>query len=118
MQPTTYAGAIMHGIVSPLSFYLYTRKPQWVRLCVFVVPAFFLVDNVIVYRQLFVAFWDIEIACVYLFWLLGYDKQMVVQKVLLYSLPLITFGQMYWPICPRTGHITKFIFDVVKSVLP
>ena len=43
---------------------------------------------------------------------------MVVQKVLLYSLPLITFSQMYWPICPRTGHITKLIFDVVKALLP
>jgi hypothetical protein len=117
-QPTTYAGAIVHGIVSPMSFYFYTRESRWIRLGVFLVPGLFLIDNIYVYRQWFVAFWDVEIICVYLFWLLDYDESWVVQKVLLFSLPLITFCQMYWPICPRTGYATKFVFDVVKSVLP
>jgi hypothetical protein len=117
-QPTTYAGAIMHGIICPLSFYFYTRESRWARLGVFLVPGIFLIDNIYVYRQWFVAFWDVEIICVYLFWLLGYDKSWVVQKVLLFSLPLITFCQMHWPICPRTGYVTQFVFDVVKSILP
>lgn len=117
-QPTTYAGAIMHGIVSPISFYFYTRRSKWLRLGVFLVPGAFLIDNIYVYRQWFVAFWDVEIICVYLFWLLDFDESWVVQKVLLFSLPLITFCQMFWPICPRTGYATKFVFDLVKSILP
>ena len=117
-QPTTYAGAIAHGIMGPTSFYLYTRRSRWARLAVFLVPGLFLIDNIYVYRQWFVAFWDVEIICVYLFWLLGYDKSWVVQKVLLFSLPLITFCQMHWPICPRTGYGTKYLFDLVRSILP
>ena len=113
----TYAGAILHGVVSLISFFLYTRKSVWIRLGVFAVPFAFLVDNVLVYRQWFVAFWDVEILCVYLFWMLGFDKQMVVQKVLLFSLPLITFLQMHWPICPTKGYLVHFVFDFVKSLL-
>jgi len=117
-QPTTYAGAIAHGIMGPTSYWFYTRRSRWARLLVFLVPGAFLIDNIYVYRQWFVAFWDVEIIGVYLFWLLGWDKSWAVQKVLLFSLPLITFCQMYWPICPRTGYGTKALFDLVRSILP
>ncbi len=113
----TYAGAILHGIVSPVSFYLYTRKPMWIRLGVFFVPGAFLLDNMILYKQWFVAFWDVEILCVYLFWMLGFDKQTVVQKVLLFSLPVITFLQMYWPICPTKGYLVDAVFNFLRSLL-
>jgi len=106
-----YAGAILHGIVSPLSFYLYTRKSLWLRLGVFAVPGAFLLDNLLLYKQWFVAFWDVEILCVYLFWMLGFDKQNVVRKVLLFSLPIITFLQMHWPICPTKGYLVDLVFD-------
>ena len=49
---------------------------------------------------------------------LGYDKAYVVQKVLLFSLPLITFCQMHWPICPRNGYATLFVFNLVSRILP
>jgi len=114
----TYAGAILHGVVSPVSFYLYTRKSLWIRLCVFAVPFAFLLDNLFLYKQWFVAFWDVEILCVYLFWMLGFDKQSVVQKVLLASLPLITFLQrMHWPICPTKGYLVELVFRSVRGVL-
>lgn len=113
----TYAGAILHGVVSPISFLLYTRKSRWLRLGVFAVPFAFLLDNLLLYRQWFVAFWDVEILCVYLFWMLGFDKQMVVQKVLLFSLPVITFLQMHWPICPTKGYLVHFVFDSIESLL-
>lgn len=113
----TYAGAILHGIVSPASFFLYTRKPLWIRLGVFVVPGAFLIDNLLLYQQWFVAFWDVEILCVYLFWMLGFEKGSVVQKVLLASLPLITFLQMYWPICPTKGYLVDIVFDFGHRLL-
>ena len=113
-----YAGAILHGVVSPISFYLYTRKSFWVRMLVFAVPFGFLLDNIFIYQQWFVAFWDVEIICVYLFWLLGFEKQMVVQKLFLFSLPIITFLQMHWAICPTQGHLVRWVFDTGARLLP
>lgn len=113
----TYAGALLHGVVSPVSFYLYTRQSRWLRLGVFVVPGAFLIDNMLVYQQWFVAFWDVEILCVYLFWMLGYEKQMVVRRVLLCSLPLITFLQMHVPICPTKGYLVDLVFSSMRGVL-
>lgn len=112
----TYAGAILHGIVSPMSFYLYTRKSLWVRLGVFAVPGAFLIDNVLLYKQWFVAFWDVEILCVYFFWLMGFEKENVVQKVLLCSLPVITFLQMHWPICPTKGYLVDLVFNFLQRL--
>lgn len=116
-QSPLYAAAIMQGIVNPVSFYLLTRPSRLLRLGVFVVPGFWFVVNLFFYDQRFVAFWDLEIFALYLFWALGYDKQVVVQRVLLASVPLLTFGQMHWDICPRKGALGSGVGDALTRLL-
>ena len=95
-----YGGAIMHGIMHPFNFFLITRKSKLVRLCVFIVPVWWGLDNL--YKGLyFTAWWDMEIFLVYFLWALGFDKRQVVQKIFLFSLPIISFAQMFWDVCPR-----------------
>jgi hypothetical protein len=116
-QSALYAGAILHGIVNPISFYLFTRKSLVLRLGIFAVPGFWLVANLLVYDQRFVAFWDLEILSLYLFWLLGYDKELVVKRLMLASLPLITFSQIHWDICPRRGAVGRGVGDILKGLI-
>lgn len=116
-ETALYAGAILHGIVNPVSFYLFTRRSMLLRLGVFAVPGFWLVVNALLYDQRFVAFWDLEILSLYLFWMLGYDKQTVVKRIMLVSLPLITFVQFHWDVCPRKGAVGQSFLDVVKGLI-
>jgi len=95
-----YAGGIMHGVMHPLHFLLLKSRFNIVRKLVFVIPIWWGIDNVIQYKQYFTAFWDFEIFSTYFGWALGYDKETVVKRVFLASLPLITWAQIYWDVCP------------------
>jgi len=117
-QRALYAGAIMHGIVNPVSFFLLTRKSILLRLGVFAVPGFWMVVNFFLYDLRLVALWDAEICSLYLLWLLGYDKQKVVKRVLLVSLPLVTFAQMYWDVCPRDGKMGDLVVQQFQQWFP
>ena len=95
-----YGGAIMHSIMHPLNFFLITRKSRFVKyFVVFIIPVWWGLDNF--YRGFyFTAWWDFEIFLVYFLWALGLDKRQVVQKIFLFSLPAISFAQMFWDVCP------------------
>lgn len=114
-----YGGALMHGVVHPLHFFFLTRKRRFFHYLVFVIPVTWGLINLLVYKQLFTAFWDLEIFAVYFFWHLGFNKQTVVKRLLLLSLPLITFSQMYWPICPGKGKLIDLVKETFSAyILP
>lgn len=110
-----YGGGIMHGFMHPLSFIMFTRKQKWIRLGVFVIPTIWALNNLFLYKQFFVAFWDVEIFLVYFFWWIGKNKETVVKRIFMISLPLNTFAQMYWDVCPKKGELLYLIKDFVES---
>ena len=110
-----YGGGIMHGFMHPLSFILLSSKKKWIRLGVFVIPALWAINNIILYKQFFVAFWDIEIFSVYFFWWIGKNKELVVKRIFMISLPMNTFAQMYWDVCPEKGKLVFLMKEFIET---
>jgi hypothetical protein len=98
---TIYFGGIMHGFMHPLHYLFLWSRFKLIKWLVIIVPTWFMIDNIFKFEQYFVAFWDFEILSVYFLWLMGLEKEIVVKRVFLFSLPLITFCQIFWDICPK-----------------
>lgn len=110
-----YGGGIMHGIMHPVHFILLASRWKWIRFGVFFIPVLWMLNNAFLYKQFFVAFWDFEILCVYLFWWLGKNKEIVVKRIFLISLPTNTFAQMYWDVCPRKGELLFLLKGMIEN---